>query len=94
MAMDLYELPAGRAKSSDVPYRFSWIAFDKEYPEQRVLFDCHPPKGPHFHVDGDDEGQSFKWTSIEDAIALFENKVTKRFGVLMEQPDDSGEEKE
>jgi hypothetical protein len=93
MAMDLYELPASESQGAQVPYRFSWIAFDRDAPDQRVLFDSHPPKGPHFHLDGDDAGQSFVWVSISEAVALFERKVTERFGELLEESDDEGEKK-
>ena len=57
--MDLYKLAKG---SGDVgsDYRFSWIAFDSDNPMRRVLFDTHPPKGPHVHLDDDAEGEPFK----------------------------------
>ena len=43
--MDLYEVTK---KKGQPEYRFSWIAFDIDNPMRRILFDCHPPKGPHF----------------------------------------------
>jgi hypothetical protein len=45
--MDLYQL-SGTSGRDGNDYRFSWIAFDTEDPMRRILFDCHPPKGPHF----------------------------------------------
>jgi hypothetical protein len=57
-----------------------------------VLFDSHTPKGPHFHVDADSEGQSFNWVSVEDAIRLFREKVMEHFGELEAVPNDGGQE--
>jgi hypothetical protein len=51
--MDLYKLPEGHPKSFPDGHRFSWIAFDSDDESMRVLFDCHHPKGPHFHVDNE-----------------------------------------
>lgn len=91
MKMDLYELPETELiNSSSSHYRFSWIAFDKEEPAMRVLFDCHPPKGPHFHIDEDKRGQSFTWSSLPAAIQLFYLKVKERFGELLEIPEEGG----
>ncbi len=86
--MDLYEL---NDPNPHFPYRFSWIAFDQESPEERVLFDCHPPKKPHFHLsDGNEE--TFEWTSFADGVALFQKKTRERFGELSEISDDGGSE--
>lgn len=84
--MDLYQLP-GTTQSE---FRFSWIAFDPNDPARRVLFDSHPPKGPHFHLDNDADGKPFVWVSIEDAIRLFREKVSEHFGELIAVPDDGG----
>lgn len=81
--MDLYKLPKGHPKSFPDGYKFSWIAFDPEDKEAKVLFDCHPPKGPHIHVDNDVEGEPFEWRSIDDAYALFLAEVRQRFGYFM-----------
>ncbi len=91
MKMDLYELELLETEAisdSSSRYRFSWIAFDQEDPEMRVLFDSHLPKGPHFHIDGDQDGQPFAWFSIQDAIQFFHTKVTEHFGELSEISDE------
>ena len=51
----------------------------------------HPPKGPHFHIDEDPEGQSFTWVSVESAIELFQEKVTAHFDALIETPYEGGQ---
>ncbi len=58
----------------------SWIAFDPEEEGARVLFDCHEPKGPHWHIDDDEEGQLFVWQGLKEAEDLFFQKVEERFG--------------
>lgn len=81
--MDLFRLTEeDPAQTHPEGYRFSWIAFDRESPEKRVLFDCHPPKGPHFHLDEDREGVPFEWTSLAAAIEFFRQKVREHFGEL------------
>lgn len=86
--MDLYKLADDRAGVSPEGYRFSWIAFDPEDESTRVLFDCHPPKGPHIHVDGDREGTPFEWRSLDEAQALFFEKVAEKFGAIAEEDDE------
>jgi hypothetical protein len=78
--MDLYQLPEGYSQAYPEGYRFSWIAFDSENPQARVLFDCHHPKGPHVHVDEDSDGESFEWTSLDEVYELFFEKLRERFG--------------
>jgi len=73
--MDLYSIQEPRGAQD---FRFSWIAFDLDDPEKRVLFDSHPPKGPHFHI-GHQEGV-FEWRSISQALKLFFEFVEKEFG--------------
>ena len=89
LVMDLYEIPEPDKGKYPDGYRFSWIAFDVELPEKRVLFDCHPPKGPHLHVDGEPEIY-FKWVSLEETEELFFSKIQDRFGGLV--PEDKEEE--
>jgi hypothetical protein len=73
--MDLFSIPD--QVEADL-FRFSWIAFDLVDPERRVLFDSHPPKGPHFHVR--DQEASFEWKGIPHALKLFIECVVKEFG--------------
>ena len=94
--MDLYKVDEsadGRSHGSEPgsEFRFSWIAFDSDNPMRRVLFDSHPPKGPHFHVDDDSKGQPFAWVSVPDAIQLFRKTVEEHFGELEAVPNDGGQ---
>lgn len=85
--MDLYRVKgSGQGKHFPEGYRFSWIAFAQDAPTRRVLFDCHPPKGAHFHLDEDPDGTPFEWTTLDDAIDLFQAKVREHFGDLSEVP--------
>jgi hypothetical protein len=78
--MDLYRIQGGEGKKFPEGFKFSWIAFDQYDSSAKVLFDCHPPKGPHFHMDDDKEGVPFQWESLEKALELFWEKVEDRFG--------------
>jgi hypothetical protein len=78
--MDLYKLPKGYPKSFPEGYKFSWIAYDPDDESAKVLFDCHPPKGPHVHVDNDKDGEAFDWKNLDDAYELFFAKVREKFG--------------
>lgn len=77
--MDLYLLPDGHSEIFPEGYKFSWIAFDPDHETERVLFDCHSPKGPHVHIDGD-SGEPFKWSTLEAAYEHFFAKIRERFG--------------
>lgn len=77
--MDLYAIPEPDRSQYPDGYRFSWIAFDVDNPDCRVLFDCHPPKGPHIHVDGQPE-VLVHWVSIENTEEEFFKKVQDHFG--------------
>jgi hypothetical protein len=46
-----------------------------------VLFDSHPPKGIHFHIDGDDAGVAFVWKSLGEAEQMFFEKVRRHFNI-------------
>jgi hypothetical protein len=74
--MDLFLIKKGKEEN----YKFSWIAFNSQNPEQRVLFDSHYGKGTHYHFDNDSIGISFEWTGLDDAIYLFIEKIGERFG--------------
>ena len=85
--MDLYQLPGGYPDTFPEGYKFSWIAFDPEDETKRVLFDCHPPKGPHAHIDEDGDGEPFSWVSLEAAYEFFFDKVRERFGEFEMEED-------
>lgn len=73
--MDLFSIPENTGAES---YRFGWIAFDFSDPDRSVLFDNHPPKGPHFHTRGQET--SFEWKGVAHALKLFVELVTEEFG--------------
>ena len=85
--MDVYRVEESEGQKFPEGYRFSWIAFDRYDPQSKVLFDCHPPKGPHFHINEAIE-EGFEWQGLEDAMELFWQKVWGHFG----ERDDGGEE--
>lgn len=74
--MDLFSIEG--SSSSANGFRFSWIAFDLEEPDRKVLFDNHLPKGPHFHNRGQET--SFEWKGVPDALRLFVDLVQLEFG--------------
>lgn len=84
--MDLFKLAEGHPKSFPDGYRFSWIAFDPDMPNERILFDCHDPKGPHVHIDNDPDGDPIEWTTLDNAYELFFERVRNRFGEYEELP--------
>ena len=77
--MDLFSISGNTGAGS---FRFGWIAFDLLDPERRVLFDSHPPKGPHFHTRGHET--PFEWKGVAHALRLFVYSVIHEFG---EHPD-------
>ena len=82
--MDLYKIQGKEAKEHPGGFRFSWIAFNAENPSEKVLFDSHPPKGPHFHLNNDSLGVSFKWESLEKTEKLFFELVSQHFNIKPE----------
>ncbi len=83
--VDTFQLQGVKDPSSWGAYRFSWIAFDPDEPGARVLVDCHEPKGPHWHIDGDEVGQPFTWTGLKEAEDFFFQKVEERFGKIIKE---------
>lgn len=65
--------------------KFSWIACNKDKPDEEfVLFDNYH-KPPHFHIDRKDEFTFFTWKSNQQAQRLFWEKVEKKFGYFLTQ---------
>ncbi len=62
--------------------RFSIVAFLDSHPDDAIIVDCHPPKGPHFHIDGKEE--IFEWKDMNQTEELFWNLVEKKFGSIKE----------
>jgi hypothetical protein len=76
--MKLIRLPTINKKEYPNDYKFSWNAFSRNNPDEKIRFDNHEHKEPHWH----DNGQEvfFKWLSLEQALALFYQKVSEKFG--------------
>lgn len=83
--MDLFHVPGGQEKGLPEGYKFSWIALDPSDSEARILFDCHPPKGPHLHVDSEKVGVPYQWVSLDEAEKFFFDKVQERFGKFIKE---------
>ena len=79
--MKLFKITGKEAVHHPEGYRVGWIAFELENPGKRVLFDSHPPKGIHFHIDADEHGTSFTWKSLEKAEQMFFEKVQRHFDI-------------
>jgi hypothetical protein len=63
-------------------YKYSWIALDIENEDNRVLFDCHPPKGPHIHINNNEV--PYEWISLEQTEKDFWTYIDQIFGPLEE----------
>jgi hypothetical protein len=79
--MELFTIKGKESAYYPEGYRIGWIAFDPESPEKRVLFDSHPPKGIHFHIDGDDEGVALVWRSLAETEQMFFDRVCHHFNI-------------
>jgi hypothetical protein len=61
------------------------LAFDREYPEQKILFDNHTGKKPHYHIDK--KQKFFTWISREHTQKMFYQEIVKKFGELIKKID-------
>ena len=81
VVMDLHKIRGANPANHPDGYRVGWIAFDPENPTKRVLFDSHPPKGIHFHIDDESEGTSFVWKSLAKTEQMFFTMVCRHFNI-------------
>lgn len=51
------------------------------HPGKRVLFDSHPPKGIHFHIDGAPSGTPFVGRSLTTTERMFFEMVCRHFDI-------------
>ena len=72
---DKLEFPEG--------YKFKWIAFNRDNPSERVLFDNHTGKKPHYHENSHEV--FFTWISRKHAQQMFYQKVIKKFGKFQQK---------
>lgn len=78
LKMKLWQFPS--AKSIDFPegYKMSWIVLNLFNKKERVLFDNHNQKPPHYHID--EQQEFFKWKSLAETEKLFWQMVYQKFG--------------
>ena len=75
LATDKPEFPEG--------YKFKWIAFNRDNPSERVLFDNHTGKEPHWHENGHQE--FFAWVSRQHTQQMFYQKIIQKFGKFQQK---------
>lgn len=81
--MDLWEVKKPQRGLFLDWYRLSWIAFDLDEPDQKILIDAHPPKGIHMHVN-EQNAQELVLQTLENALEFFRERVEEKFGKLEE----------
>ena len=64
-------------------YKFKWIAFNRDNPNERVLFDNHTGKKPHYHENGTEV--FFTWISRKHTQQMFYKMVVKKFGNFIQK---------
>jgi len=64
-------------------YKFKWLAFNRDNPNERVLFDNHLGKGPHYHENSHQE--FFNWVSRQHTQQMFYQKIIKKFGKFQQK---------
>jgi hypothetical protein len=79
--MDVYEITGPEVEKFPGGYRFSRIAFNAQNPSERVLFDLRPPKGPHFHLEGQLNEIKIDWVSLGSTERLFYKTVARHLDV-------------
>jgi len=80
--VELFKIPEPEAQKYPEGIKFSLLAFRSDDPNQKILIDCHPPKGPHIHVR--EIEKSFEWIDLDKTYALFWELIEKEFGKLKE----------
>lgn len=81
--IEVWKIPHPEGLKYPDGFRFSIVAFLESNTEDSLVLDCHPPKGPHYHLNG--EEKSFKWTGFDEAEALFWKVLEQKFGKIRER---------
>ena len=76
--MKLWKLPKSNVKEFPEGYKLSWIVFNLVTEKERILFDNHVGKSPHYHENG--EEKFLEWVSLEHTEKLFYQMVYQKFG--------------
>lgn len=82
----MFRFSDARPSWLDFPHKFcfSWVAFNAENPFERVLIDCHSPKGVHIHLDEKGKEISISASTIEEVKSIFCQEVFIKFGIKLE----------
>lgn len=72
----IWKVPRTRQNPAGVRYRLAFVRRGEAVPA--VLYDCHPPKGHHRHVQGVEEPYSF--ADVDQLIADFTADVSRLTG--------------
>lgn len=82
--MDLFDLGKGRANGLFLNrFRLSWIFFEVENPDRRVLVDCHSPFGTHLHFDSGPR-QAVAAETLAEVRDIFAAAIKNHFGLDVE----------
>jgi hypothetical protein len=55
LRMRLWQFPQVKAKDFPEGYQLKWIVFNLFNKKEQILFDNHPGKPPHYHIDDHQE---------------------------------------
>src|SRR4051812_34339960 len=79
--LEIFEIYPERSGLFLDKYKLSWIAFDMQNVDKRVLMDAHHPFGIHYHLDS---GRQIpvQFEGLDSALQFFEGKVREHFGEL------------
>lgn len=80
--MEVWKILAPESRKYPDRIRFSIVAFKESLPSDAIVMDCHPPKGPHYHLDGNEI--AFEWDGLDKAEEKFWQIVEEKFGKIKE----------
>lgn len=78
LRMRLWQLPNVNPIDFPQGYKMSWIVFNLTTEKERILFDNHRGKPPHYHENGKEK--FLEWVSLEETEKLFWKLVYQKFG--------------
>jgi len=78
LRMKLWQLPNVDSKIFPKGYKLSWIVFNLATESERILFDNHWGKPPHYHENGKEK--FLEWVSLEETEKLFYQMAYEKFG--------------
>ena len=78
LQMKLWHFPNVNPKDFPEGYKLSWIVFNLATENERILFDNHWGKPPHYHENGKEK--FLEWISLEETEKLFYQMAYQKFG--------------